>query len=105
LRASVRRHPTRAERLVDASLDPTEARSVADPGLGNCVAGVLGAGAAASDDLCAAAFDLILATNAPPPSGLSARELGERAEVEARARRIAHLLIDGMPRREWPEVR
>jgi AcrR family transcriptional regulator len=72
-------------------------------------AGVLGAGAAAGelavDDPHAAAFDLILATNALLPSGLSARELGERAEVEARTRRIADLLIDGLRRRERPEAR
>src|SRR5262245_44774004 len=71
-------------------------------------AGVLGAGAAAGeravDDPDAALFDLILVTNALLPSGLSAPELGERAEVEALARRIAHLPIDGLRRRESLEA-
>lgn len=44
-------------------------------------------------------LDLILATNALLPSALSTRELGGRAEVERRARRIADLLIDGLRRR------
>jgi AcrR family transcriptional regulator len=56
-------------------------------------------GELAVDDPREAAFDLILATNALLPSALSTRELGGREEVEARARRIADLLIDGLRRR------
>lgn len=52
------------------------------------------------DDPPEAALDLILATNALLPSALSTRELGGRASVERRARRIADLLIDGLRRRD-----
>ncbi|MFO0892126.1 MAG: helix-turn-helix domain-containing protein [Isosphaeraceae bacterium] len=57
-------------------------------------------GELAVDDPREAALDVILATNALLPSALSTRELGGRAAVEARARRLADLLIDGLRRRE-----
>jgi AcrR family transcriptional regulator len=44
----------------------------------------------------AASRTLILATNALLPFSLSARELGRRADVEARISRIAALLIKGL---------
>jgi AcrR family transcriptional regulator len=63
-------------------------------------AGVLGqghkAGALTIDDPAATAATLLLATNALLPSSLSTRELGERPEVEARAARIADLLLNGL---------
>lgn len=54
------------------------------------------------DDPTAAAHTLLLATNALLPSALSTRELGARAEVEARAGRIADLLLNGLRRRDPP---
>jgi AcrR family transcriptional regulator len=60
------------------------------------------AGAFDVDDPPAAAHTLLLATNALLPSSLSPRELGRRAEVEARAARIADLLLNGLRRREPP---
>jgi AcrR family transcriptional regulator len=63
------------------------------------------AGELTVDDPAEAARDLILATNSLLPSGLSTRELGERAEVDIRARRIADLLIDGLRRRGPPGKR
>lgn len=45
------------------------------------------------------AHTLLLATNALLPASLSTRELGDRAEVEARAGAIAELLIHGLRRR------
>jgi AcrR family transcriptional regulator len=54
------------------------------------------AGAFAVDDPEAIAATLLLATNSLLPSSLSTRELGERAEVEARAARIADLLLKGL---------
>ncbi len=54
------------------------------------------------DDPTTAAHTLLLATNALLPSALSTRELGERAEVEARAGRIADLLLNGLRRRDPP---
>jgi AcrR family transcriptional regulator len=42
------------------------------------------------------AESLLLATNALLPSALSPRELGERANVEAQASRIAELVIGGL---------
>ena len=47
-------------------------------------------------DACLTAHTLLLATNALLPFSLSARELGERAEVEARVTRIADLLVAGL---------
>jgi hypothetical protein len=54
------------------------------------------AGALELDDPEATATTLLLATNALLPSSLCTRELGERAEVEARAARIADLLLRGL---------
>ena len=54
------------------------------------------AGAFELDDPDATAATLLLATNSLLPSSLSTRELGERAEVEARAVRIADLLLRGL---------
>jgi AcrR family transcriptional regulator len=56
-----------------------------------------------SDDLrcpdpIATAETLLLATNSLLPYGLSARELGRRKDVEARAGRIADLLLHGLCR-------
>jgi AcrR family transcriptional regulator len=42
---------------------------------------------------------LVWSTNAMLPFSLSARELGERGEMEARVRTIAHLLLRGLVRR------
>ena len=50
----------------------------------------------ALDDSSSCAEVLLLATNALLPSALSTRELGERADVEARAVRIADLLVRGL---------
>ena len=50
-------------------------------------------------DAFATAHALLLATNALLPHSLSARELGKREEVEAKAARIADLLLDGLRRR------
>jgi AcrR family transcriptional regulator len=44
----------------------------------------------------ATAETLLLATNALLPSALSTEELGARDDVEARARRIAELLVSGL---------
>jgi AcrR family transcriptional regulator len=67
-------------------------------------AGVLAQGHAAGvlaiDDAHATAATLLLATNALLPSSLSTRELGERADVEARAARIAELVLGGLRTRE-----
>jgi AcrR family transcriptional regulator len=54
------------------------------------------AGAFELDDPDATAATLLLSTNSLLPSSLSTRELGERAEVEARAARIADLLLRGL---------
>ena len=61
------------------------------------------AGAFVFDDPEATATTLLLATNSLLPSSLSTRELGERAEVEARAARIAELLLKGLCPRD-PDV-
>ena len=45
------------------------------------------------------AHDLLVATNGLLPYSLSPAEFGRRAEVAARARRIAGLLLDGLRRR------
>jgi AcrR family transcriptional regulator len=54
------------------------------------------AGAFAFDDLKATTATLLLATSALLPSSLSTSELGQRGEVEDRARRMADLLIKGL---------
>jgi AcrR family transcriptional regulator len=54
------------------------------------------AGELAADDPRAAAETLLLATNSLIPYALSARELGRRKDVEARAGRIADLLLYGL---------
>lgn len=56
-------------------------------------------GSLAAADPLGTAHTLLLATNALLPSGLSPRELGDRAEVEARAAAVAELLIHGLKRR------
>lgn len=65
-------------------------------------AGVIDAGATAGAFRCqdprAAAETLLLATNALLPYALSARELGRREDVEAKAGRIADLLLYGLCR-------
>jgi AcrR family transcriptional regulator len=50
-------------------------------------------------DPLAAAHDLLVATNGLLPYSLSPAEFGRRAEVAARASRIAGLLLDGLRRR------
>jgi AcrR family transcriptional regulator len=60
------------------------------------LAGGRSAGAFEFDDPAATAATLLLATNGLLPSNLSPHELGERADVEARARRIADLLLKGL---------
>ena len=52
----------------------------------------------ADGDPTGLAHTLLLATNALLPYGLSARELGERSEIEARITAIADLLLDGLRR-------
>jgi AcrR family transcriptional regulator len=54
------------------------------------------AGAFDFDEPDTTAATLLLSTNSLLPSSLSTRELGERAEVEARAARIADLLLRGL---------
>ena len=54
------------------------------------------AGAFAFEDLEGTAATLLLASSTLLPSGLSTRELGRRGEVEARAVRMADLLIKGL---------
>jgi AcrR family transcriptional regulator len=51
-----------------------------------------------SGDEIAVANLLLLATNSLLPYSLSPRELGERAELERRARRLAELLLHGLVR-------
>jgi AcrR family transcriptional regulator len=53
-------------------------------------------GAFAIDDPTAAATTLLLATNSLLPSSLSTRELGERAQVEARTSGIIDLFLTGL---------
>jgi AcrR family transcriptional regulator len=66
-------------------------------------AGVIAAGRDAGEfdtpDPRAAAETVLLATNSLLPSALSARELGRRKDVEAKAVRIADLLLHGLCRR------
>jgi AcrR family transcriptional regulator len=67
------------------------------------LAGVLDEGrrarAFALADPLATAHDLLVATNGLLPYSLSPAEFGRRAEVAARAERIAGLLLDGLRRR------
>jgi AcrR family transcriptional regulator len=69
-------------------------------------ADVLAAGASAGEFDCpdppAAAETLLLATNSLLPYALSARELGRRKDVEARAGRVADLLLYGLCRTVRP---
>lgn len=58
------------------------------------------AGELAFDDPREAAYSLLHATNSLLPYSLSTSELGERAEVGARAAAIASLLLNGLLRRE-----
>jgi hypothetical protein len=64
--------------------------------------GVLRAGVESGEFSCpdppAAAEASLLATNSLLPYALSAKELGRRKDVEARARRIADLLLFGLTR-------
>jgi AcrR family transcriptional regulator len=66
-------------------------------------AGVIATGRDAGEfnipDPRAAAEAVLLATNSLLPYALSARELGRRRDVEARAARIADLLLNGLRRR------
>ena len=55
-----------------------------------------GAGAFAFEDPLSTAQTLLLATNSLLPSGLSTRELGQRRDLEAKASRIAQLLLGGL---------
>jgi AcrR family transcriptional regulator len=63
------------------------------------------AGVFACDDAAATANTLLLATNALLPSGMSARELGQREDVAARVDRIANLLLYGLCRLRKEPVR
>ena len=67
---------------------------------------VLAAGVAAGESTCpdphTAAETLLLATNSLLPYALSARELGRRKDVEAKAGRIADLLLYGLRRKVRP---
>jgi AcrR family transcriptional regulator len=64
--------------------------------------GVLRSGVESDEFICpdppAAAEASLLATNSLLPYALSAKELGRRKDVEARARRIADLLLFGLTR-------
>ena len=51
-------------------------------------------------DAHATAHALLLATNALLPYSLSARELGERAEIEKKVNRLADILLFGLLRRD-----
>jgi hypothetical protein len=51
------------------------------------------------DDAMAVARSMILATDALLPYSLSARQLGERAEIEARTNGVADLLLNGLVHR------
>jgi AcrR family transcriptional regulator len=59
-------------------------------------------GAFALDDPAATAQTLLWATNSLLPYSLNVRELGEREAIEAKAARIADLLLDGLRRRDTP---
>ncbi|MEO2090373.1 MAG: hypothetical protein ABGY75_12880, partial [Gemmataceae bacterium] len=69
-------------------------------------ADVLAAGTETGEFTCpdptAAAETLLLATNSLLPYALSARELGRRRDVEAKAGRIADLLLYGLCRKVRP---
>jgi AcrR family transcriptional regulator len=53
----------------------------------------------AFNDALATAHTLLLATNALLPSGLSARELGKRKDIQEKTARIIELLLAGLQRR------
>jgi AcrR family transcriptional regulator len=53
-------------------------------------------GVIAVDDVRATAHAILVATNSLLPYSLSARELGERAEIEAQAKRLAGMLLHGL---------
>lgn len=57
-------------------------------------------GAFTVEEPVATAHTLLWATNALLPYSLNVRELGEREAIEAKAARIADLLLDGLCRRE-----
>ena len=57
------------------------------------------AGELTAPDPTATAEALLLATNSLLPYALSARELGRRADVEARVGRVADLLLFGLCRK------
>jgi AcrR family transcriptional regulator len=71
--------------------------------------GVLRGGATAGEldvpEPRAAAESLLFATNSLLPYALSARELGRRVDVEARAHRIADLLLFGLCRGRKPRAK
>lgn len=52
------------------------------------------------DDALSVAYSLLLATNGLLPYSLSAAELGERQEVEAKAKDLAELMLRGLLSRE-----
>jgi Transcriptional regulator len=62
-------------------------------------AGVEDASLSLPEDPVTTARTLLIATNALLPYSLSVRELGERAEIAARAERVAALLLTGLVRR------
>jgi hypothetical protein len=59
-------------------------------------------GVFAFDDALTTAHTLVLATDALLPYSLSARELGEREEIQAKASRIIDLLLHGLLCRSTP---
>jgi AcrR family transcriptional regulator len=54
------------------------------------------------EDAMLVARSIVLATDALLPYSLSARQLGERAEIEAKANGIVNLLLGGILKREAP---
>jgi hypothetical protein len=68
----------------------------------NVLEGVLRAGVESGEFTCpdppAAAEAMLLATNSLLPYALSAKELGRRKDVEARAHSVADLLLFGLRR-------
>ena len=55
------------------------------------------------EDAMATARSVVLATNALLPYSLSARQLGERAEIEAKTNGIVDLLLHGLRKRDERE--
>jgi len=72
------------------------------------LAGVIRDGCAAGtfycDDPLATANAMMIATNALLPFNLTTEQLGRRADMEARGRTIADLLIHGLGRKERPKA-